>query len=460
MTSPFNTNGSGEKSIHGSPKVLTRRVLAAYAAPAFSQALIHGPTTGSIIQGIYASQFGLSMQSVASVLLAAGIFDAVSNPLIGYWSDRSRARFGSRKAWLIAGSLIGVLACWFLYVPAPPVTTAYLMFWLLFAYFGWAVSEIPYGAWMAEISMEYDQRTRLAAWRTACTYLGAMAFFAIPLLPFFPSTEFTAATLRSTAILAAIALPSLTAIAAAFVPNGAARTRRSERRPFGAWHAILHNRPLLAFALMFTLVGLASGISTGLLYFYVTGYLHQGHALAQSFLVTLPVGALSVPTWGYLCRRFGKQRAWAVGTLGGALAILLYALVPPGPGAALWFGIILALVIGLFVSYSVAAPAVLADVVDYGRLRFGADFAGTYFGFYIVMYKAVPNIGAAAGIALAAFLGFNPHLAEQTPNGGTGLLLTFCAAPALLLIIAAVLIWRFPIDSRRQRIIARRLQGI
>jgi Na+/melibiose symporter-like transporter len=107
----------------------------------------------------------------------------------------------------------------------------------------------------------------------------------------------------------------------------------------------------------------------------------------------------------------------------------------------------------------VAAPAVLADVVDYGSLRFGADYAGTYFSFYLLMYKAVPQVGAAAGLALVGLFGFDPQLAEQTSLARWGLLFTFSLLPALLLLIAAPLIWYFPINARRQRIITQRLQA-
>ena len=123
---------------------LQRRVLLAYAAPAFAQALIHGPT-GAVLQGVYAKQFGLSLQSIALVLLVAGIADVVSNPLIGFASDRFRARFGSRKPWLISGSLLAALACWYLYAPTPPVTSIYFGAWLMIAYLAWATSEIPSG---------------------------------------------------------------------------------------------------------------------------------------------------------------------------------------------------------------------------------------------------------------------------------------------------------------------------
>ncbi len=437
---------------------LSRKVLAAYSAPAFSQALIHGPTFG-IIQGIYAVHFGLSVQSIATVLLVAGIVDAVSNPLVGYISDRFRARFGTRKPWLLVGALLTVVSAWFLYAPTPPVTATYFMIWTLRAYLGWALGEIPYGAWIPEITSNYNDRTRLSTWRAGFMYLGSMAFFGLPYLPIFPTTEFTDETLHMTAMLAVVAMPVLTLIAVKFVPNGAAPAPKESLPRRQIWRAIFKNRPLLIFALMFGLIGVATGMSNGVLFFFFAAYMDQGQALAGVFLIALPLGALAVPLWGYLCRRFGKQQAWALSTAGAAFFMFLYGLIQPSEYATLWLTALQVTVVFMFVSYAVAGPAVLADIVDYGSLRFGGDYAGTYYSFYLLLYKAVPQVGGAIGLALVGWFGFDPQLAEQTQTARFGLLFTFSLFPAALVLIAAPLIWYFPINAGRQRIIAQRLEA-
>ena len=198
---------------------LSRKVLAAYAAPAFSQALIHGPV-GTVIQGIYGKHFGVALASIALVLVVSRIFDAVTDPIIGYLSDRYRSRWGKRKPWLLVGSFIAVIACWYQYVPPGTVSASYFLFWFLLAYVGWTVSEIPYRAWMAELSDDYNERTRIATWRTFARYMGFIAFYGIPLLPFFETTEFTPETLRVTAMLAAVALPLTAIVAVVVVPEG------------------------------------------------------------------------------------------------------------------------------------------------------------------------------------------------------------------------------------------------
>lgn len=440
---------------HQGRTTLGWRILAAYAAPAFSQTMIHGPT-GSVIQGVYAKYFGVPLQSIATVLFVASVFDATVNPVMGYLSDRHCAGGGTRKPWLVYGSLFSVVACWFLFAPTPPVTTWYFGGWLLLAYAGWAIAEVPYAAWMAEITSDYDDRTRLATWRGVAMYGGAMAFAGIPYLPIFPTSEFTPASLRCTAIVAAVALPLFSLWAIWKVPAGDVVAKPGV--PRNAWTGVIGNRPLLRFALLFFLYNLASGVMNGVMFFYIDSHLHLGPFMAGLFLLTLPLGAVAVPLWGALCRRFGKQRAWAAGAAGGALGMLLFATVPVGPQGAIWLAVVQVLVILLYAGFPVAAPAVLADVIDYGRLRFGVDYAGTYFAIYNVMYKAVPGLGGALAIALIGIGGFDAHLAEQSTSGTMSLLVTFCAVPALLLAIVAPMLWYFPIDARRQRIIVERLR--
>ena len=164
------------------------------------------------------------------MLVVSRIFDAVTDPIIGYLSDRYRTRWGHRKPWLVGGSFVAVVACWFLYVPPGTVSATYFLVWFLIAYLGWTISEIPYRAWMAELSEDYDERTRIATWRTFARYMGFIAFYGIPLLPLFETSEFTPETLRVTAILATVALPTTALIAALMVPGRASCASPRESR--------------------------------------------------------------------------------------------------------------------------------------------------------------------------------------------------------------------------------------
>ena len=441
------------------PPGLSRGVLAAYGAPAFSQSFLMGPAI-SVLQGIYAKYFGLGLEQIAFVLLVARIFNAVSDPVIGYLSDLYRSRHGSRKPWLVGGSVVAVVACWFLYVPAGKVTTLSVLAWFLLADVGWSMCAVPYGAWMAEITEDYRERTRIASWRAVGTYLGYLAFFGMPLAAgsLLGTTEFTPVTLRWSAIFAAIALPVTALIATAVVPNGTAPGAPAANPLRGALSAVGRNRPLRYFAAMFTVGGLGAGMGWGLVFFYIDGYLRLGSKFSGLLVLSIPAAILATPVWGGLCRRFGKQEAWAAGYVAAGVASLGYAFISPGSSAALWVGITLLLLNAMVVVEPVAAPAILADVIDYGRWRFGADHGGTYFALFGMIQKINVGIGAAIGLTVAGALGFDAKAAAQTRGGLLALLLAFSVVPAISYLVSAVMIWRFPINRKRQQAIVRAIE--
>jgi len=438
-----------------------RHILAAYAAPAFSQALIHGPVN-TVIQGIYGKYFSMPLASIAMVLVVARVFDGVTDPLIGYLSDRYRTRFGRRKPWLLLGSLLAVLACWKLYVPPEAVTVPYFLGWFLLAYFGWTLSEIPYRAWMAEISEDFHQRTRLAIWRTFARYLGFIAFYGIPFLPVFATSEFTPETLRFTAWLAAIALPT-TALAACWVVPTEADAAGPDAEgcspaPGRAWRAVWANGPLRTLLATYAVGGLATGSAFGAVFFFVDGYLQLGATLALLFVLGSPVGALCMPAWGALALRIGKQRTWALAYALSALFMLLHLLIPQGPAGEVWLIVCFLLVFAVS-SVGVVVPAsMLADIVDYGRWRFGQDYAGTYYSVQTMVEKAVEGLGVAMGLAVAGWFGFDPTVPLEDAGARLGLFLAFPILPAVLTLATVPVILKLPITERRHRAIKRRLE--
>jgi len=441
-----------------SVRQLSTTVLAAYAAPAFSQALIHGPVN-TVLQGVYGKFFGLPLASIAMVLVISRIFDGVTDPLIGYLSDRYRTRWGQRKPWLIAGSLLAVVACWFLYVPAGEITTGSFLFWFLMAYLGWTISEIPYRAWMAEISEDYNERTRIATWRTFARYMGFIAFYGIPFLPMFETSDFTPETLRVTALLASIALPATAIIAAWVVPRGRVMQTTKAMNLRAAWPAVVSNKPLLLFLMTFAVGGLATGCAFGLLFFFVDSHLQLGPTLALLFVLGAPIGALAMPFWNWLALRIGKARTWAYAYTASAFFLLLHLFIPVGEAGKPWLISLFVLVFAVSSVGVVMPAAMLADLVDYGRWKFKGDYAGSYYSLQTMVEKGVEGLGVAMGLAVVAWFGFDPQLSEQSSRGSFGLLIGFPVLPALLTLLTVPLILKFPITERRQKLIMRRLQN-
>ena len=87
----------------------------AYALPVLPLAFLLGPM--AILQGIYAKYFGLGLTIIASVLLVSRLFDAITDPAIGYYADKYYTKHGSRKPFVVSGGILFIISSWFLYVP-------------------------------------------------------------------------------------------------------------------------------------------------------------------------------------------------------------------------------------------------------------------------------------------------------------------------------------------------------
>ena len=209
---------------------------------------------------------------------------------------------------------------------------------------------------------------------------------------------------------------------------------------------------------MYLVGGLGAGMAWGVVFFYIDSYQKLGAKFSGLLVLSIPVAILATPVWGWLCNRFGKQQVWAAGYVGAGIASLGYIFISPGPWSAVWVGITLLLLNAMVVVDPVAGPAMLADVVDYGRWRFGTDQGGTYYALYGMIQKINIGIGAGAGLALAGVFGFDATVAKQSSGGLIGLFLSLSVMPAVCYLAAAVMIWRFPINRRRQKVIVKAIE--
>ncbi|TJY55406.1 MFS transporter [Sinimarinibacterium sp. CAU 1509] len=431
---------------------LSRGMLLAFSLPAIMQGFTH-TAAGQLLSGVYAKFLGLPLGALGTAVLACKIFDAVTDPLIGVISDAHKRRGGSRKSWVVAGSLLAAFALWFLLRPPEGVGIAYFTVWYLLVYLGWTVAEIPYRAWSVEITQDYQDRTRVAVWLFVTALVGAIVVFVVPILGpvigFAESQEVTPVTLSVLALITAVATPVLCLVAIRRVPEGTAATETHDEAPAQLLHSVVGNRPLLWLTGLFLMYSFASGMMQGVLFLYVDVYLGLSKHLAVVLLITGPMAVLATPIWGWLCGRYEKHRAWAFAATGQAIAVALMGLVTPGESA---LGLVIALTLLNFffgAAAGVAMPALLGDVVDYGSLQFRRECAGTYYAFYTLMQKSISGAGIAAGMFLIARFGFDATSAAQTPNAVAGIKLAYAYVPAALVLLTAPALLRFPIDRKR-----------
>lgn len=431
-----------------------------HAAIAFLMASMH------VVQGIYAKYYGVSLTVIAAILMFSRIFDAISDPLIGFYSDHYRRKSGSRKPFMFAGAMILALAGYFLYVPGSNVTSYYFAFWLIVLYFGWTLYEIPHIAWASDMSFEPKAKTRIFSYRVAAGYTGLFVFYVMPLLPFFSTNEITPETLKWSALVSiAILLPSVY-FSLRWVPDsGEDQSVRKDDaqvnvRPIdrsSLVSIIVNNKPFQIFLAAYIFVGLAVGMWFGLLFIYLDSYIGRGDLFAMSFVGATAIAVMSTPIWNLTANYFGKKKLWFFSVILFLLSIVLTGFLQPEQTDFAEVLVLKTLNSLGFVAMLVVAPAILSDIVDYGAWRFKTQSAGVYFSLQTFLYKTTSAVGAALGLAIAGWYGFDATSLNHSESEIFGIQLAIAWIPSVLIVIAFYFIYLLPIDSRRHAIIRRRL---
>lgn len=429
----------------------------AYAAPGAGAFFFYIPMW-SILPGMYAKHYGVSLSAVAAVVLTLRLFDGAIIPLIGYLSDRHYAGGGSRKPWIVCGYLGVILACYFLFQPPEPATASYYLTWSLVYFLAFMVADIPHVTWGNELTLEYQGRARIFGIRAFVQGLGVLSFYALPLLPFYATSEYTPEVLKDAVLIgAAMTIVGLAfALKAAPVGLRVPTLRQDSARLL--LQSLVGNRPLQVYFLAFMVTGVCYGMWFGLVYFYLDSYLGHGGKIALIFLLANVLGTAAIPLLLKLIGKTNKSITWAIGIGLFILQQLGAGLLTPGAGWGMAFVLVLIAHLS-FNCHNVAALAILGDIADYGKLKFHQDRTATYFAVNNLAFQVAIGLGGGLALALAGHFGFDPKAAVHSGYEVLGMKLGFVIVPSVLMALALPLIWRTPLTRRRHRIIQRRLES-
>jgi Na+/melibiose symporter-like transporter len=429
---------------------LPKQQLIAYALPALPLAAIYFPIF-VFLSEFYADARGVSLASIGVIFLALRVFDAVSDPVAGVLSDRTRASIGRRRLWLILAAPLVAIGAWMLFVPPSDAGWLYLTFWLFVVTLGWTFAMVPYFSWGAEISGDYQERSRVSIWRET---LGLTGTIIAALLYGSGNSE---EGMMRIALFALIAIPLAVAYCVWRVPEPADHsTERPELK--AVWNilrgALVFRRLIIAFFIN----GAANGIASTLFIFFVKYRLENDDVGGPLLVLYFLSAVVAAPFWIWASKRYSKHRIWSVAMIyAGLIFVWTLAL---GPGDWVWFALICGLS-GAALGADLALPAAMqADLVDMATEQTGSQQTGAFFALWSLATKLSLAISGGLAFLYLDWVGFDVTI-ENSAEALTGLALLYGIGPIALKLIAVAMMWNFPLNAddqaeRRAAIEARR----
>jgi GPH family glycoside/pentoside/hexuronide:cation symporter len=449
-------------------RVSTRTTLA-YATGAVAYG-IKDSGFGTFLLLFYNQVVGVAPGTVGLIIMCALVLDALIDPAVGALSDRTQGKWGRRHPWMYA-SAVPIAIGWILLWNPPAMSSTWTGVWLFVTAVAVrsAVScyEVPSQALTPELTGDYDERTRITAWRYLLGWAGGLAMLLLAYRVFLaPAPGYPNGLLRY-AGYSHMALTAATLMFVAILVSALGTHRQIERLPkprvarqtvgghFRELGETMQNRAFMVLMFAGICAYTNQGISYALSnYFYTYVWLLDGWAIGLlpfALLTGVVIAFLAAPIIG---RHGSKPRFATIATLSAVVLITgpyllrLAGLFPaPGSAALIWsFFAFQVASTACSVSGFILGASMMADVVEESEARTGRRSEGVFFAGSFFVQKCTSGIGIFVAGSILALAGF-PALAKP----GTvplpmidRLTEIFCAIYIILGALAAACFARFP----------------
>jgi len=394
---------------------------------------------------------GVAASLAGIAILVGKLWDAVTDPMVGYLSDRTRSRLGRRRPYLLYGAIPLLLSMWYFF-SAPDFsarqTAGFL--WATFALCllntAYTVVNIPYGSLTPEITKDYQERTTLNGFRFSFAVIGTILGAAIVI----PIVNLAGDPHRGYSLVGLIFgfIMSATILTTFFTVRET--SHKDDPRPkakfFETFLIVFKNKTYLRLAAVYTLnlTGITF-VQTMLVYYFK--YIYQNEAMTTiAMLLLLGVAMLCVPVSVLVAKRIGKKRTYQLAL--GILVISCLAIFFFAHTLGMIFTFCVMVFAGVGIGFGYVPPfAMLPDVVEVDAIQTKTRKEGAYYGMWTFFSKIGVALAAALSGVFLGFAKFVPNIVDQTPSALFTIRLMIGPAPALIFLLGILLVQKYPLDE-------------
>lgn len=407
---------------------------------------------------IYSIALGVNPALIGIALTIPRLWDAFSDPIMGYISDNFRSRWGRRRPLILLGAVLLLISFPLLWMPNPNWSSNGLFIWFLLMLIGYytayTIWSVPWNALGFEMTPDYNERTRVQAWRAVfATSAGLFISWTYKLCFLFNENEVIGA--RYVGLLIGIVLLITGAASALFCKERTEAQKQEKIKLVPAFVTTLKNKPFLmvcgAVACFILGVFLVQPMAIYVNIYYV--FQGSDNARDAASVVTglggmlgAILGLVTIPAISWLATHWGKKKTLLLGMAITAASFLsqFWTFLPAHPYVQL-------------VSFCLKAPSIafiwlilpsmVADICDVDELDTGLRREGMYGA----VYGWVLKIGVSLGLLLSGFVltmaGIKTDGQVQSPEAIQNLRILFSMVPFVFTLIGAYLIVRYPLTE-------------
>ena len=425
----------------------------AYGLPALPLASLYF-SIYVLIGEFYFKNYGLALSIIGSIFIIIRLFDAFTDPIMGYISDNFPLRFGKRKPWVLIGGILFIFSTWMLFVPIyKSVDVEYFFFWLFISAIGWTIAYAPYYAMGAELSMDYLERSKITFCRELFTILGIIFASLLYSISFdFDNKIFKSGIGTNTGLFQICIFSSIFFVLSMFLflisksnSKEVSYDKNNILNIFEIFISLKQQKLMRKLLFSHFINGLANGLPPALFVFYVNSVL-KSPEFTGILLFLYFLGALvGVPLWIFISNKFDKHRVWCYAMIYSCFVFIFVLFLKEYD---LIFFAIICILSGLALSADLAIPSsIQADIIDLEYLKTGKRLTGQFFAFWGLVSKAAIAISTGMALILLDIIGF-----KSDENNGKNILFAvsfiYAGLPIILKMFSIYLMWNFKLDKK------------
>lgn len=395
---------------------------------------------------------GLAASLAGIAVMIGKIWDAVTDPMAGYLSDKTKHRWGRRRPWIFYGSFPLFITMAIMFTNPGLSSQTLLFIWATAAFCllctAYTVVNIPYSSLTPELTQDYHERTSLNGYRFGFAVIGTLlgAGAALPIVGLFQS--------RSTGYAVMGTIFGAVMLVTALITFYSVREPRSIRPLsslgfFKTYMRVFKNRPYVIILLTYAVHIMGLTVVSSIIIYYFK-YVHNNEGLTTPAMLLLLVTAmLFIPVSVALSKKIGKKLVYASGLIIMAAAVMLIFLFGHVYSPEFSLGVMLFAGIGMGFTYALPY-AIVPDAIEYDYLLTGERREGAFYGIWTFGLKIGQAVSLGIIGTMLTFVNYIPDVA-QTEESLFGIRLLFGPIPAVIFIAAAVLLFFYPITEERYR---------
>ena len=435
---------------------------------AFASADFFGGGGFNIINFLYPGfivlAVGMSPYLAGIIMMITRIFDAVIDPPLGFFSDKLRIRFGTRRGSMLVCAPLVVLSMFLMFYPYgnPSVAIRFIAAMLSYMFYCAVQSTImiPYYSLSSEITEDYTERARMTTVRLGFSIFASIVCVAVPGM-IVDSFEGNTGYIAMSLIFGA-AFMICVGITGFFAKEGVPAPEKAE--PFDIKNFIrpFHVKVFRQYLWILLCCQVTMAIMSALFFFYVDFYFCRDLTANGSGNMVGMLGAaimfgmqiVALPVYMRIIRKTSKTLVYILGSALWIISALVLFVIPANANA-IWL-YILAAIMGFGISGPGLIPhAIYGDVVDVGHLELSARVAGEFAGVANFVYTVAQALGLAIVMSILGAAGFVEQdigegaakIVSQPASAQTAIIFVMALAPLVFMSFGIYVCTRYRLNK-------------